>query len=158
MLADRRTTFVVVSTLEAAPLHEAEFFIDALRARKLHLGALVLNKVLPPYLLDPARPSAADVLRDDSDRPLADDAGAAGRRARRPGSAGVLAEVAESFRNYQVVAKREAEQRAELATAPEVTVGGPVPRRRHPRPRPAWPASASASGGEARLPRRSCQA
>ncbi|MCB0970349.1 MAG: ArsA family ATPase, partial [Acidimicrobiales bacterium] len=30
ILADKRTTFVVVSTLEAAPLHEAEFFIDAL--------------------------------------------------------------------------------------------------------------------------------
>ncbi len=32
MLADRRTTFVVVTTLEASPLHEAEFFMEALQA------------------------------------------------------------------------------------------------------------------------------
>jgi len=38
---------------------------------------------------------------------------------------GVLDEVAESFSNFQVVAKREAEQRAELADAPEVTVAVP---------------------------------
>ena len=37
----------------------------------------------------------------------------------------MLAEVAQSFRNFQVVAKREAEQRAELAAAPEVTVAVP---------------------------------
>ena len=37
ILSDRRTTFVVVSTLEAAPLHEAEYFIEALDERKLHL-------------------------------------------------------------------------------------------------------------------------
>src|SRR5205085_2484153 len=43
LLHDRRTTFVVVSTLEAAPLREAEFFIAELQARKLHLGAAVLN-------------------------------------------------------------------------------------------------------------------
>src|ERR1700726_991270 len=52
LLHDKRTTFVVVSTLEAAPLHEAEFFIDALTDKKFHLGALVLNKVLPDYLSD----------------------------------------------------------------------------------------------------------
>jgi anion-transporting ArsA/GET3 family ATPase len=45
-----RTSFVVVSTLEAAPLHEAEFFIETLEERRYHLGALVLNKVLPSYL------------------------------------------------------------------------------------------------------------
>src|SRR5437588_7385807 len=52
LLHDRRTTFVVVTTLEAAPLHEAEFFISALAGEHYHLGALVLNKVLPAYLLD----------------------------------------------------------------------------------------------------------
>ncbi len=33
LLADRRTTFVVVSTLEAVPLREAEFFAEQLTAR-----------------------------------------------------------------------------------------------------------------------------
>ena len=50
LLSDRRTTFVVVSTLEAVPLREAEFFAEQLTERKLHLGAIVLNKVLPDYL------------------------------------------------------------------------------------------------------------
>src|SRR5579875_3413144 len=52
LLRDKRTTFVVVSTLEAAPVHEAEFFIKVLTAKRFNLGALVLNKVLPAYLLD----------------------------------------------------------------------------------------------------------
>src|SRR3954462_221516 len=41
------TTFVVVSTLEAAPAREAEYFLDLLAERRLHVGALVLNKVMP---------------------------------------------------------------------------------------------------------------
>jgi hypothetical protein len=53
LLSDRRTTFIVVSTLEAVPLREAEFFAEQLTARQLHLGAIVLNKVLPDYLRDP---------------------------------------------------------------------------------------------------------
>ena len=52
LLHDKRTTFIVVTTLEAAPLHEAEFFIDVLDDKRFHLGAVVLNKVLPSYLLD----------------------------------------------------------------------------------------------------------
>src|ERR671916_1638318 len=35
VLGDRRTTFVVVSTLEPAPVREAEFFVDALGERSL---------------------------------------------------------------------------------------------------------------------------
>jgi anion-transporting ArsA/GET3 family ATPase len=123
VLADRRTTFLVVSTLEAAPLHEAEFFMEALRARRLQLGALVLNRVLPPYLLDPGATAAADVLRAsaaDLGAGLAPVVAAPATRV-----SGVLDEVAESFSNFQVVAKREAEQRAELADAPEVTVAVP---------------------------------
>ena len=37
----------------------------------------------------------------------------------------VLREVGESFLNFEVVAKREAEQRAELATRPDVVVTVP---------------------------------
>ena len=47
LLSDRRTTFMVVSTLEATPVREAESFSAELTARHLHLGADVLNKVLP---------------------------------------------------------------------------------------------------------------
>jgi anion-transporting ArsA/GET3 family ATPase len=123
VLADRRTTFLVVTTLEAAPAHEAEFFIDALGERRLHLGGLVLNKVLPDYLLDPAAAEAAARCAADSeviaDR-LAAQAGIDAATLAR-----VLAEVARSFDDFRVAANREAEQRAELATAPEVTVAVP---------------------------------
>ncbi len=123
ILGDRRTTFCVVTTLEAAPAHEAEFFVDALAERHLHLGAVILNKVLPASLLDGEATLAADRL-------TAEAPSLAGRLATMAGApsaqvARVLSEVAESFRNFQVVAKREAEQRAELATASDVTVAVP---------------------------------
>ncbi|MDQ6698485.1 MAG: AAA family ATPase [Actinomycetota bacterium] len=120
-LEDRRTTFIVVSTLESAPLHEAEFFIDALHERRLHLGALVLNKVLPTYLRRTATTPIARKLCEDGPE-LAKkltgftDEVAVGR---------VLHEMGESFLNYQVVAKRESEQRAELSQAPEVVATVP---------------------------------
>ncbi len=38
LLSDRRTTFMVVSTLEATPVREAEFFSAELTKRQLHLG------------------------------------------------------------------------------------------------------------------------
>ena len=86
LLLDHRTTFVVVSTLEAAPVREAEFFIEALTARNFHLGALVLNKTLPDYLLDEAAEGRAMRLSDDAAL-----AGAPGRsggpRAHRRGAA-----------------------------------------------------------------------
>jgi anion-transporting ArsA/GET3 family ATPase len=47
LIHGRRTTFIVVTALEATPLREAEFFMDALKRMGLHPGALVLNKVLP---------------------------------------------------------------------------------------------------------------
>ena len=120
-LADKRTTFLVVSTLEAAPLHEAEFFIDALDERKLHLGALVLNKVLPAYLRRTATTGVAKRLVADADElaGIVDDAGTPADISR------VLGTIGESFLNYQVVAKREAEQRASLARSPEVVATVP---------------------------------
>ncbi len=123
VLADRRTTFAVITTLEASPLHEAEFFMEALRARKLQLGALVLNKVLPAYLLDPSASAAAEALRLSASGLGAELASLVAAPDARV--AGVLSEVASSFANFQVVAKREAEQRAELSVAPEVLAAVP---------------------------------
>ncbi len=121
ILSDRRTTFLVVSTLEAAPLHEAEYFIEALDERKLHLGALVLNKVLPAYLRRSTTTGVAKRLCADADELAASVAGVGD-----PADvARVLRTVGESFLNYQVVAKREAEQRASLARSPEVVAAVP---------------------------------
>ena len=121
-LADKRTTFVVVSTLESAPLQEAEFFIDALEARKLHLGAVVLNKVLPAWFLERGAGKAAEALCARSDALAAELPSALGPPDQ---VARVLREVGESFRNFQVVAKREAEIRAELSAAPDVVATVP---------------------------------
>lgn len=122
LLSDRRTTFLVVSTLEAAPVREAEFFIRELEARSLPLGALVLNKVLPAYLRRTAATPVARRLRAEPAavaRMVADGVGDPDDVAR------VLREVGESFLNYQVVATREAEQRAELARTPDVVATVP---------------------------------
>jgi anion-transporting ArsA/GET3 family ATPase len=124
LLSDRRTTFMVVSTLEAVPLREAEFFAHELTDRHLHLGAIVLNKVLPGYLRDPGAAAVAETMKerapelatelaswaDQGDEVLRDQ-----DNLRR-----VLTEVAESFLNFRIVAIREGEERAHLATAPEV--------------------------------------
>jgi len=122
LLHDRRTTFLVVSTLEPAPLREAEAFLSALLQGGFHPGALVFNKVLPDYLRDPAVAAVAERLASDAPA-LAEAAGT------DPGPpeavTRVLREVAESYRNFSVVAKRESEQRAELATVPDVVATVP---------------------------------
>jgi anion-transporting ArsA/GET3 family ATPase len=122
LLHDRRTTFVVVTTLEHAPVHEAEFFVEALRERHLHLGAVVMNKVLPAYLLDKEATATATRLCDD----------AHGVAAQLSVSVGdgkdverVLHEIGASFLNFQVVAKRESEQRSELGAAADVVATVP---------------------------------
>ena len=132
LLHDRRTTFVVVTTLEGAPLREAEHFCDELTARDFHLGALVLNKVLPEYLLVArrrARGRRARARRATRSRrelaatgvaALADTTCDRARAARR---------VAESFRNYEVVAptRGRAARRAQArAAGPEVVVSVPA--------------------------------
>jgi anion-transporting ArsA/GET3 family ATPase len=125
LLHDRRTTFVVVTTLEAAPAHEAEFFIDVLAAKKFHLGAVVLNKVLPGYLRDAGGAAArlaerlearaAEVAHEVA--PLVD---ADAEQVHR-----VLTEVAENFIRFQLVAQREADQEAALGRVPDVVASVP---------------------------------
>jgi anion-transporting ArsA/GET3 family ATPase len=123
-LADKRTTFLVVSTLEASPVREAEYFVDALHDRNLNLGAIVLNKVLPDWFLDRDATGSAQRLCADADAIAGEIAGRSGAPADLVGDpaqvARVLREVGESFLNFQVVATREAEQRAELAGRAEV--------------------------------------
>src|SRR5580704_2010235 len=119
LLSDRRTTFMVVSTLEATPVREAEFFSAALKERQLNLGAIVLNKVLPEYLRDPRADKLAlsmDARAEELAQGLTDDPVVAAR---------VIGEVAESFINFGLVARREAEQQAELTGAPDVLVTVP---------------------------------
>jgi anion-transporting ArsA/GET3 family ATPase len=125
-LSDHRTTFVVVTTLETAPVREAEFFIDALSTRDFHLGAVVLNKVLPDYLLDNDAAAVARELTTDAG-PVAE--ALAARSRPKLGEARlierVLAEVGESFLNYRVVASQEADQRSELWQRADLVAAAP---------------------------------
>lgn len=114
LLHDRRTTFSVVTTPEAAPLREAEFFCEKLDEFGFDLGALVLNRVLPDYLRDPEGAEAADSLRHPAEIAMklseefpdlftADLA------------ASVLSTISDNFQNFALVAKREAEEKRHLA-------------------------------------------
>jgi anion-transporting ArsA/GET3 family ATPase len=126
LLAERRTTFVVVTTLEAAPLHEGQVFVRELSRRHLHVGAVVLNKVLPSYLRDPSGRQVAEKLKDASAE-IAEKlaAEAALRDVDSAQLARVLGEVGTSYLDYNLVAQREAEQRAEMAETPDVLVSVP---------------------------------
>jgi anion-transporting ArsA/GET3 family ATPase len=125
LLRDHRTTFVVVSTLEAAPVREAEFFIEALTARNFHLGALVLNKTLPDYLLDEAAEARAVRLTDDAAQLARSDDLAARLRTDEAQLSRVLAEIGENFQNFSIVARRQAAQRLELEVRADVVASVP---------------------------------
>jgi anion-transporting ArsA/GET3 family ATPase len=125
LLKDRRTSFIVVSTLEAAPVREAEFFIQSLRARKFHLGALVLNRVLPDYLLDDAAGARAARLCDDASELAKCDGLAGWLETDEAQLARVLGEVGANYGNFAIVARREATVRDELRFRPDVVATVP---------------------------------
>ncbi len=149
LLRDKRTTFVVVTTLEAAPVHEAEFFIDVLTAKKFHLDALVLNKVLPAYFNGEAASARAALTV----RPGPGAGGQGGRPSRgtptRPRWSGCWPRWPRASPTSRVVAQREASQRAELSAAPAVVADGALLRDRHLRPRRACCDWARSSGPDA---------
>jgi anion-transporting ArsA/GET3 family ATPase len=134
LLADPRTTFVVVSTLEAAPSHEARFLARELARRELHLGAIVANRTLPSSFTAKASATSARKL----ERQVAvsgDDAhGEGGGVVAAVASVldadpeavrDVLREMAVRFHDLAVVATREAERRAELASLSPLLVAVP---------------------------------
>ncbi|MEZ5235029.1 MAG: ArsA family ATPase [Acidimicrobiia bacterium] len=123
-LRDPRTSFVVVTTLEAAPAQEAAFFCEELGRRSLSLGALVFNRTLPAVLDDRAAKRLADRYRrrpDDAAAELAAALDADGRsRGARNGfdpatAAHVLREVGQCFTDYGMLAARETELAVRLS-------------------------------------------
>jgi anion-transporting ArsA/GET3 family ATPase len=52
LISATETAFVVVTTPEPAPMHEADFFTAELAKRNLRLGAAVMNRVAPPAMAD----------------------------------------------------------------------------------------------------------
>lgn len=82
VLRGPETSFAVVTTLESAPLFEAQYLIDELRRRSYPLGLLVANRAIDPVLaarathdlqaFDAEQPAVRDALADAL-APLADD-------------------------------------------------------------------------------------
>ncbi len=128
LLVDPRTAFVVVSTLEAAPAHEAKFLAESLRDRKMSIGAIVANRVMPGHLADVAAGRAAEDLVEltgpDGDGALA--ATVATEVDADPDVVdAVLHRMAERFDDVAMVAAREAQRRSELASLSALTVDVP---------------------------------
>lgn len=126
LLVDPRTTFAVVTTLEASPVTEAQFFAAELERRGLDLGAVIVNRSLPPAMRDRKAASAAKALAGVAVDGAMVDRVAAAAGADPSLTAGVLAEVAERFHDTAVVARREAERRSELAGVVPILVEAPV--------------------------------
>ncbi|MEP1125934.1 MAG: ArsA-related P-loop ATPase [Ilumatobacter sp.] len=128
LLVDPRTAFVVVSTLEAAPAHEAKFLAESLRERKMPIGAIIANRVLPDHLADVAASRAAEVLAERTgsggDGALAV-AVAAELGADDEVVDAVLHRMAERFDEVAMVAARERQRRSELASLATTTVDVP---------------------------------
>jgi anion-transporting ArsA/GET3 family ATPase len=55
VLKQQDTSFMVVTTLESSPMHEAEFLIDALRERGFSLNTVIANRVTPRELVSQAQ-------------------------------------------------------------------------------------------------------
>ena len=125
LLADRRTTFIVVSTLEDMPVREAEAFMDLLPVKGFHLGGVVLNRVLPTYLLQTDLVERASRLSSKAGE-LARSLSSGPVEGADPALvARVLKEVGTNFNNIGVVAKREASQRSELSRLYAVVASAP---------------------------------
>jgi len=125
LVGDRRTAFVVVSTLETAPAHEAAYLAAELRRRKLPLGAIIVNRVLPESIGDDSAADSASTLLELSDDEAFVAEVATRIEAEPDVTAAVLREVATRFSDMALVATREAERRAELASLTTCLLAAP---------------------------------
>jgi anion-transporting ArsA/GET3 family ATPase len=124
LLVDPRTAFVVVTTLETAPSHEARFLARSLLERQMCLGAIIANRVLPEELAGSAAANSAAALIDQAPGPLAD---AVAERLGSPVAPvrSVLTQIAVRFDDVAMVAARESDRHSELATMAPTMVSVP---------------------------------
>jgi anion-transporting ArsA/GET3 family ATPase len=125
LLGDHRTTFVVVSTLEAAPAHEAAYLARALHQRDFHLGAIIANRVLPAEFTAKGAANSAKRLHNASGGDLA---GRVAAEIDRPADivSSTLDAAASRFHDIALVATREAERRAELESLASLLLTAPT--------------------------------
>ena len=70
VLKQQDTSFMVVTTLESGPLHEAEFLIDALRERGFSLNTVIANRVTPQELVSQAQAALIKLEASIQDPPF----------------------------------------------------------------------------------------
>lgn len=117
LLLHRPTTrFVVISSLEPAPLREAEFFLAELRRRQLGVAALVLNRTLPSSLLNPEARHLAEQLRES----------ASFAETGRPADRRTLNHAGAAFLELAALADAERTARARLSNPPDSVVDIPL--------------------------------
>jgi len=115
LLVDPRTSFIVVTTLETAPSHEAMFLARSLIERQMSLGAIVANRVLPEALAGTAAAKSAAKMLDLADGDLASRVAEKLDGASVKQTSTVLTQIAERFEDVALVAARESDRRSELA-------------------------------------------
>ena len=126
LLSDQRTTFLVVSTLEPAPAHEAGYLASEISRRRQPLGALVLNRVLSPAIRARATSAAATKMAAlvGDGKSLKKLSTASGVPV--PLLTSTLDGLADSFSDLVAVAKREAERRSELSAQAKLIAEVPM--------------------------------
>ncbi len=124
LLVDPRTAFVVVTTLETAPSHEARFLSRSLQDRQMCLGAVIANRVLPEELAGAAAADSAVALLDQASGPLADAVAAELDTPVGPVRS-ALTQIASRFDDVALVAARESDRRSELAAMAPTLVSVP---------------------------------
>lgn len=116
------TSFVVVTTSDAAPVAEADYLIDQLRERNLTLGTVVVNRALDPAAVAQARAAADRTLPAEWSAVVGDFLESADREA------GVVGGLVARHRCEVVTVPESARAVNDVATVCELGASLPVPR------------------------------
>lgn len=115
LLHDRRTGFVVVTSLEGPPLDEAGYFLDRLVDERMPLAGTVANRVFPATF---AAPEVAATLRALEKA----DGATIGQAAGIDDAGGALRELRDELLALNDLASRDAQRISELARRARVPV------------------------------------
>ncbi|MEX0993381.1 MAG: ArsA-related P-loop ATPase [Solirubrobacterales bacterium] len=103
LLAEKRTTFLLVSAPEREPIDEAVFFWRRLREAKLPFGGVIVNKVHPDYLQVAEHAGGLDIEQTLEQLPNELERSLNGTEA----AASLARRIAQNFSNYRLLAERD---------------------------------------------------
>lgn len=102
LLAEQRTTFVLVSAPEDEPIDEAVYFWRRLQEAKLPFGGVIVNKVHPDYLRAASESGSLDIEPALDALP-----GELEQLLNVEGSTALAARIADNFARYRGLAQRD---------------------------------------------------